>query len=67
MSNEINKYKILSKLDPNFLQKIRSLFILVDVYINYSDEALIFTNDDNAFVLENNSFGRLSLENECFH
>jgi alpha-tubulin suppressor-like RCC1 family protein len=61
MSTEIKRYKILDKLDPNFLQKIRSFFILVDVYLNYGGEALIFTDDGNVFVLGNNSFGRLGL------
>ncbi len=61
ISTEIKKYKIFNELDPNFLQKIRSLFILVDVYLNYRGEALIFTDDGNVFVLGNNSYGRLGL------
>jgi hypothetical protein len=61
MSNKIKKYKILNKLNPNFLQKVRSFFILVDVCLNYGGEALIFTDDGNKFVLGNNSYGRLGL------
>jgi alpha-tubulin suppressor-like RCC1 family protein len=61
MSTEIKKYKILNKLNPNFLQKIRSFFILVDACLNYSGETLIFTDDGNVFVLGNNSYGRLGL------
>jgi alpha-tubulin suppressor-like RCC1 family protein len=59
MSQIMEKFDILNKLNDEFKQKVKILYVFKDSTYNDKYDVLIVTKDDKTYAFGQNTFGKL--------